>query len=55
MAFTDKTGASDAYYTYTKFKPYGAHKFIPCFDQPDLKAPVIFNIILPSDWIAVSN
>lgn len=33
-------------YNYTTMlRPCGARRFIPCFDQPDLKAKVIFSII----------
>lgn len=55
MAFTDTTVDPPQYYTYTKFEPNGAHRFFPCFDQPDLKAKALFNVILPSTWIANGN
>ena len=28
---------------------------MPCFDQPDLKAPAVYNLIVPDDWIAAAN
>lgn len=28
---------------------------IPCFDQPDLKASLALNVILPTNWIAIGN
>lgn len=40
---------------YTKFEPYGAHRFFPCFDQPDLKAPITYNVIVPDGWLAAAN
>jgi aminopeptidase N len=42
-------------YIYTKFEPYGAHRFIPCFDQPDLKAKAVFNVIVPIGWKVIGN
>ena len=27
----------------------------PCFDQPDIKAPLKFQIVAPKDWTVVSN
>jgi aminopeptidase N len=57
LSFIDTSGAGDTskYYVYTQFEPYSAHRLIPCFDQPDLKATLSLNIILPSDWISVAN
>lgn len=42
-------------YIYTNFEPYGAHRFVPCFDQPDFRAAALFNIIVPTGWMAVGN
>lgn len=55
MAYIDKTVTTPQEYTYTKFQPAGAHRYFPCFDQPDLKAKAKFNIIIPSNWNAVGN
>ena len=55
LSFIDTTTTPRKYYTYTHFEPYSAHRFIPCFDQPDLKASVAFNIITPKGYIASSN
>lgn len=47
---------SDKQYICTNFEPYGAHRFIPCFDQPDLRAPVTFNVITSNPgWIVACN
>lgn len=42
-------------YLYTDFEPYDAHKFFPCFDQPDLKAKYHVSVEAPSDWMAIGN
>jgi aminopeptidase N len=56
MAYTDRSStAADRYYTYTQFEPHSAHRFLPCFDQPDLKARLTLSVVLPTDWVATSN
>ena len=55
MSYIDDSVSPSQHYTYTSFEPYGAHLFFPCFDQPDLKANASFNVILPTNWIAISN
>lgn len=55
MFYSDSTVAPPQNYTYTHFEPWSAHRFIPCFDQPDLKATASFNVILPTEWNAVGN
>lgn len=55
MLFNDLTVTPSQTYIYTQFEPYSAHRMIPCFDQPDLKASVSFNIILTTGWLAVGN
>jgi aminopeptidase N len=40
---------------YTLFVPARAHCVFPCFDQPDLKAPLELELILPSGWNAIAN
>jgi len=42
-------------YLYTKFEPDHCHWFLPVFDQPDLKADLTMNLVIPGDWTAVSN
>lgn len=42
-------------YLYTNSEPYGAHKVIPCFDQPDLKAPFTMTVEAPDDWVLIGN
>ena len=43
------------YYLYTLLVPERARTLFPCFDQPDLKAKYSLELIMPADWVAVSN
>ena len=40
---------------YTLFVPANAHHAFPCFDQPDLKAPLTLELTIPAGWDAVAN
>ena len=51
--FTDKS--DDSQYLYTQFEADFAHYVLPCFDQPDLKAPWTFKAVVSDDWIVVAN
>eukprot|EP00742_Colponemidia_sp_Colp-10_P005329 GILJ01005694.1.p1 GENE.GILJ01005694.1~~GILJ01005694.1.p1 ORF type:complete len:995 (-),score=154.05 GILJ01005694.1:73-2958(-) len=42
-------------YYYTNFEPFDAHKLFPCFDQPDLKAPLWLIVHAPEDWVVIAN
>lgn len=42
-------------YFYTQFEPNDASRFIPCFDQPDLKAKFTLNITTEGSWTVVST
>jgi aminopeptidase N len=42
-------------FMYTLFVPERARTFMPCFDQPDLKAVFTVKATVPSGWTAVSN
>lgn len=42
-------------YYYTLVVPADAHRLYPCFDQPDLRAEFRVELVLPNDWVAVSN
>ena len=44
-----------AEYLYTQFEPYEAHRMLPCFDQPDIKARYRLRVAAPADWSVVSN
>lgn len=51
--FTDK--ADGTQYLYTQFEADYCHWVMPCFDQPDLKAPWTFRAVVPEDWVAIAN
>jgi aminopeptidase N len=36
-------------------EPFYAHHFLPCFDQPDLRAKLDLKVVAPSDWKVVAN
>lgn len=42
-------------YLYTLFVPDHARSAFPCFDQPDLKACFSLELVLPSEWKAISS
>ncbi len=42
-------------YLYSDSEPYSAHRFYPCFDQPDMKATFKLKVQIPKFWTAVSN
>ncbi len=42
-------------FLYTLFVPDRAHEAFPCFDQPDLKAPLRLTLDVPAEWKAVAN
>jgi aminopeptidase N len=37
-------------YLYAMSSPSSAPQIFPCFDQPDLKAPLTFTVTAPADW-----
>ncbi|HWC31839.1 MAG TPA: aminopeptidase N, partial [Actinomycetota bacterium] len=42
-------------YLYTDLEPFDAHRFFPCFDQPDLKGTFSFAALAPAEWHVLSN
>lgn len=42
-------------YLFTDFEPYCAHRFFPCFDQPDLKAHYDVTVDSPAHWTVIAN
>lgn len=42
-------------FLYTQFEAFDAHKFMPCFDQPDLKATLQLQVEAPKTWTVVST
>ncbi len=51
--FTDPV--DDKEYLYTNLEPYGAHLVVPCFDQPDIKAPSTMTVEAPANWVVIGN
>jgi aminopeptidase N len=52
VSFVDVDGKQ---YIYTQFEPYYCNRVFPLFDQPDLKAKMVLNIIAPKEWKVLSN
>ncbi len=42
-------------YLYTHLEPYQAHRVLPCFDQPDLKATYRLVVDAPDQWQVASS
>jgi aminopeptidase N len=42
-------------YTFTDFEPADARTVFANFEQPDLKAAFTFHVLVPSDWVVISN
>jgi aminopeptidase N len=42
-------------FIYTNCEPYDAHRVLPCFDQPDLKATFSLEVLAPVGWQVISN
>ncbi len=42
-------------YLHSQAEPFDAHLFVPCFDQPDLKATFDVAVTAPEEWVVVSN
>ena len=43
-------------YLYSHLEPFFCHRIFPCFDQPDLKAPLSLVVHCPlKEWVAVGN
>lgn len=42
-------------FLYTDFEPYDANRFLPCFDQPDLRASLELTVEAPADWQIIAN
>lgn len=50
--FVDPADGSE--YLYTQFEPYSAHRLLPCFDQPDLKATYELTVTAPATWLVTT-
>eukprot|EP00823_Brevimastigomonas_motovehiculus_P003198 TRINITY_DN1936_c0_g1_i3.p1 TRINITY_DN1936_c0_g1~~TRINITY_DN1936_c0_g1_i3.p1 ORF type:complete len:764 (+),score=245.19 TRINITY_DN1936_c0_g1_i3:44-2335(+) len=42
-------------YLYSNFEPFDCHRMFPCFDQPNLKAPLSLTVRAPKEWLVVAN
>lgn len=42
-------------YLYTNCEPFNAHKWLPCFDQPDIKGRLSLSVTAPTDWKIIGN
>lgn len=51
--FTDPENGEE--YLYTNFEPYNANRFFPMFDQPNLKAALSLEVLVPENWEVISN
>lgn len=51
-SFVDEDGKQ---YNYTDLEPDHCCKWFPCFDQPDIKGTFNLLVILPIEWVAISN
>lgn len=50
-----KDVADGRLYHFNHFEAYYAHLVFPCFDQPDLKAPIELTVEAPRDWEVISS
>ncbi|CAN5564875.1 aminopeptidase N [soil metagenome] len=42
-------------YLYTQFETYDANRFVPCFDQPDLRSVLKLRAKAPKSWTVISS
>lgn len=42
------------YYLHTQFQPFDANRFLPCFDQPDLRATLKMQVTAPMKWQVIT-
>lgn len=42
-------------FLYSQFETFDANRFMPCFDQPDLRAPLALTVTAPSSWHVVTT
>ncbi|GGQ80392.1 aminopeptidase N [Couchioplanes azureus] len=47
--------ADERVYLYAHMFLDGARRIFPCFDQPDLKAPVTVSVTAPEGWLVAAN
>jgi aminopeptidase N len=42
-------------FLYTHFEAFDANRFMPCFDQPDLRSRLTLNVNAPATWQVIST
>ena len=43
-------------YIFSHLEPFFCHRFMPCFDQPDLRAPLSLTVTSPDkQWLVIAN
>ena len=42
-------------FLYSQFESYDANRFMPCFDQPDLRSVVTLTVDAPNSWQVIST
>ncbi|OZD10728.1 aminopeptidase N [Rhodococcus sp. 06-156-3C] len=47
--------ADDEVYLYTQYEPADARRVFANFEQPDIKAPFVFEVQAPENWEVLSN
>jgi aminopeptidase N len=47
--------SDDKTYIYSNLQPFYAHRWFPCFDQPDLKASYDLLVLSLEDWTVIST
>ena len=55
FALTYDTERATEQMLVTQFEPADARRFLPCWDEPDLKAVFALSVIVPQDRTAISN
>ena len=42
-------------FLYSQFEAFDANRFMPCFDQPDLRAQLVLTVEAPASWTVIST
>lgn len=50
-----KDQVDETEYIYTMSEPFSAHRWFPCFDQPDIKAPYELLVTASEGWTVVAT
>lgn len=52
-SFTDPEDGEQ--YIYSQFEVFYSHCAFPCFEQPDLRAPITLTTFAPEKWTTIGN